>query len=100
MDIQNLLGPNGEARKHFRESNGEWVDGFFDTVLANIAPDGLADLTLVYGAKMAHVVPVDNGVQLNVKWNDGGGWSIYIAPTVKEAINNLWVQRSLVSKQG
>lgn len=100
MDIKALLGPDGEARKHFRDSNGEWVDAFFDIVLASIAEDGLADLTLVYGAKMAHVVPVDNGVQLNVKWNDGGGWSIHIAPTVKEAINNLWLQRAIVDRQG
>ena len=86
-ELLKLLGPDGEARAHFRASNGEWVDSFFDRVISEIvsvrAMDTLLqDLILKYGAHSANVVfTSDSRIQLNVRWDVDRGYTCYTADT-------------------
>lgn len=102
--VVELLSQQGEARAHFRASNGDWVDSFFDRVVEEIiavraVDTPLQDLTLKYGAANANVVLTSNGrTQLNVRWSKGRGWSCYTADSYEMAVAQLWTELAMVEQ--
>jgi hypothetical protein len=97
MNVTELLGPGGDARAHFKASNGDWVDGFFDQVVALLQKTHLEDLTLKFGAASANVVTTGEGVQLNVRWAKDRGWSCYTAADFDSALAVMWQQINLIN---
>lgn len=95
-----LLSAGGEAREHFRATNGDWVDGFFDQVIQFLYPTPTQDDALMAtGVEAVNLTRSSDGqCQLNIRLDKNRGWSVYVGETYAQALQKWHDERALVQR--
>ena len=95
--IIDLLVPGGSAREWMKMQAGaaEWADHFCNQVVEELS--GLAEIRSRALRATTYMTP-QGEVQLNIRWSADRGWSVYIAPSLTDAVAKAWQEEMVVAK--